>query len=152
MQSQIFCQEGDILLVKALLAFGASVNHRDWNRFTPLDLAVHSQHSNVEALLLKYGAKPGVEFIQQEYILNIVSSYTSLAMAIFAREAEEGGPGGGEITPLNLLNNYNTNSLWHHKYIQLAPQLKFGAAVLALLLIHVHMYVSKYVTSKLKIP
>ena len=65
-------QTGDILLVKTLLAFGADMNHQGLNDFTPLDLAIHSQSSEVERVLLEHGAKGSANLIIQKQKLSVV--------------------------------------------------------------------------------
>ena len=62
----ILIQTKDVLLVKTLLAFGANMNHQGLNDFTPLDLAIHTQCSEVERVLLEHGAKGSVNLIVQK--------------------------------------------------------------------------------------
>lgn len=62
----LFFQTGDVLLVKTLLAFGANINEQGLNDFTPLDLAIHNQSPEVEALLLEHGAKSSANLIAEK--------------------------------------------------------------------------------------
>lgn len=59
-------QTKDVLLVKTLLVFGADINQQGLNDFTPLDLAIDSQCSQVESVLLEHGAKGGVNIMVQK--------------------------------------------------------------------------------------
>ena len=59
-------QTGNALLVKTLLAFGANINEQGVNDFTPLDLAIHCQCSEVEKVLLEHGAKGSAKLIVQQ--------------------------------------------------------------------------------------
>jgi predicted acylesterase/phospholipase RssA len=56
-------ETGDAFLVKTLLAFGANINEQGLNDFTPLDLAIHCQCSEVETVLLEHGAKGSAKLI-----------------------------------------------------------------------------------------
>lgn len=68
-----YFQTGDVLLVKTLLAFGANINDQGLNDFTPLDLAIHCQSSEVERVLLEHGAKGSAKLIVQQQRPSVVS-------------------------------------------------------------------------------
>ena len=67
-------QTKDVRLVKTLLAFGANLNYQDWNHFTPLDLAMHLQCSDVQHILMDHGAKGSVRLIVRKHRLFSVVS------------------------------------------------------------------------------
>lgn len=57
-------QEGDMLCVKALIAFGADVNLRGNNEFTPLDIAIDSgKVPAIEEILMELGAKGSAQLL-----------------------------------------------------------------------------------------
>ena len=70
-----------MLLVKALLAFGANINHQGLNEFTPLDLAINGQHAEVESVLLEHGAKSSAQLIGQRRHFSQVCMYMYMAIA-----------------------------------------------------------------------
>lgn len=65
-------QTKDVLLVKTLLVFGADINQQGLNDFTPLDLAINSQCSQVESVLLEHGAMGSVNLLVQKQHPSIV--------------------------------------------------------------------------------
>ena len=51
-------QEGDELCVKTLIAFGANINQRGYNEFTPLDLAIdNGRLPHIEEILINLHAR-----------------------------------------------------------------------------------------------
>ena len=75
-------KERDALLVKTLLMFGADMNQQGLNDFTPLDLAIHNQCSEVERVLLEHGAKGSVNLIVQKRTFSKVSIMIIIVLAI----------------------------------------------------------------------
>ena len=75
-------KERDALLVKTLLVFGADMNQQGLNDFTPLDLAIHNQCSEVERVLLEHGAKGSVYLIVQKRTFSKVSIMIIIVLAI----------------------------------------------------------------------
>ena len=67
-------QTGDAFLVKTLLVFGANINEQGLNDFTPLDLAIHCQCSEVEKVLLEHGAKGSAKLIVMQQQPSVVGS------------------------------------------------------------------------------
>ena len=60
------------MCVKALLVFGADVNSKGYNEFTPLDLAINNAHvPGIEELLIDRGAKSSAHLLTQKVKFSI---------------------------------------------------------------------------------
>jgi hypothetical protein len=60
LNSALLAVSSSTQMAEILLAYGADVNCRNWDGYTPLMLALRSRNKNLAAFLLKHGANPNI--------------------------------------------------------------------------------------------
>ena len=90
-----------------LLRYGSDVNHRDFNRRTPL--MVMANHPNLVKVLLQYGANPTLCDSEKDTALHFAQNPQSITLLVEAG-ADIDAQGSGKKTPLLCLaeNPYTT--------------------------------------------